>query len=464
MTTHDFSGNILDSVGDSVLLILQQLGRKEIVNLLSDGFCKQCKDLLHHRIQNLSQNGRVDEISLPDCGDSESSIAFGREDSSNLYFPDINSVSPIQESSHRQQYSFDHPGCEVTWDDEESGEALVMVDNAVEGDEVIQKGPSLSREQRERIRLSQVGRKKEFVYIEKIRGKSVNILQGLELHTRVFSAVEQKKIVDYVYSLQDIGRKGQLKARTYSEPRKWMRGKGRVTIQFGCCYNYAVDKNENPPGILRDEEVDPIPPMFKTIIKRLVRWHVLPPTCVPNSCIVNIYDEGDCIPPHIDHHDFLRPFCVISFLSECNILFGSSLKVEGPGEFSGPVSIPLPVGSVFIMNGNGADIAKHCVPAVPTKRISITFRKMDDSKVPDNYFPDPELEDLQPLVYAPLTNSSVQQDQHSHQEQHNIQLPEYISRVINETNCSPFHSGKEAFPPFGSLGLKNRPGAIKNRS
>lgn len=29
-------------------------------------------------------------------------------------------------------------------------------------------------------------------------------------------------------------------ARTYSEPHKWMRGKGRVTIQFGCCYNYAA--------------------------------------------------------------------------------------------------------------------------------------------------------------------------------------------------------------------------------
>lgn len=28
--------------------------------------------------------------------------------------------------------------------------------------------------------------------------------------------------------------------RTYSEPLKWMRGKGRVTMQFGCCYNYAV--------------------------------------------------------------------------------------------------------------------------------------------------------------------------------------------------------------------------------
>ena len=27
-----------------------------------------------------------------------------------------------------------------------------------------------------------------------------------------------------------------------------MRGKGRVTIQFGCCYNYAVDKEGRLPG------------------------------------------------------------------------------------------------------------------------------------------------------------------------------------------------------------------------
>ncbi|GMH22301.1 hypothetical protein Nepgr_024144 [Nepenthes gracilis] len=97
-------------------------------------------------------------------------------------------------------------------------------------------------------------------------------------------------------------------------------------------------------GPLRCEEVDPLPSMFKQIIKRMVRWHILPPSCVPNSCIVNIYDEGDCIPPHTDHHDFLRPFCAVSFLSKCNILFGLNLKISGPGEFSGPVSIPLPVG------------------------------------------------------------------------------------------------------------------------
>ncbi|PKI34644.1 hypothetical protein CRG98_044958, partial [Punica granatum] len=55
--------------------------------------------------------------------------------------------------------------------------------------------------------------------------------------------------------------------------------------------------------------------------------------------------------------------------------------------------------SVLVLNGNGADVAKHCVPAVPTKRISITFRRMDESKRPKNYAPEPDLQDIQPLSY-----------------------------------------------------------------
>ncbi|KAK9165205.1 hypothetical protein Scep_000396 [Stephania cephalantha] len=257
----------------------------------------------------------------------------------------------------------------------------------------------LSREKREYIRFMNVQRKKDFICLERVHGKLVNILEGLELHTGVFSAAEQKRIVNSVYELQEKGRNGEFRERTYSAPQKWMRGKGRVTIQFGCCYNYATDKNGNPPGILRDEYVDPIPHLFKVIIRRLVGWHVLPPSCVPDSCIVNIYEEGDCIPPHIDNHDFVRPFCTVSFLSECNILFGSNLKIVGPGEFSGAAEIPLPVGSVLVLNGNGADVAKHCVPAVPTKRISITFRKMDKAKIPFGFVPEPDLRGLKPLQY-----------------------------------------------------------------
>ncbi|KAA0025681.1 putative alpha-ketoglutarate-dependent dioxygenase [Cucumis melo var. makuwa] len=264
--------------------------------------------------------------------------------------------------------------------------------------------PKLSREQREHIRFMNVGRKKDFICLERFKGKLVNILEGLELHTCIFSAAEQTRIVDHVYALQEMGKRGELRERTFSAPKKWMKGKGRVTMQFGCCYNYAPDKNGNPPGILRSEIVDPIPSLFKVIIRRLVRWHVLPPTCVPDSCIVNIYDEGDCIPPHIDNHDFVRPFCTVSFLSECNIVFGTNLSIVGPGEFSGPIAIPLPVGSVLVLNGNGADVAKHCVPAVPTKRISITFRRIDESKRPIEYSSEPDLQGIQPLPYEARVN------------------------------------------------------------
>ena len=110
------------------------------------------------------------------------------------------------------------------------------------------------------------------------------------------------------------------------------------------CVVFLQDKYNNPPGILQEDVVDPLPQLLKNTIKRLVTWHVLPPTCVPDSCIINIYEEGDCIPPHIDHHDFLRPFCTLSLLSECNIVFGANLKIVGPGEFDGKMTIPLPMG------------------------------------------------------------------------------------------------------------------------
>ncbi|KAF6142923.1 hypothetical protein GIB67_003879 [Kingdonia uniflora] len=103
-----------------------------------------------------------------------------------------------------------------------------------------EKGQRLSREQREYLRFMNVQRKKDFICFERIKARLVNVVEGLELHSGVFSVVEQKKIVDFIYRLQEMGGKGELKARTYSSPKKWMKGKGRITIQFGCCYNYAT--------------------------------------------------------------------------------------------------------------------------------------------------------------------------------------------------------------------------------
>ncbi|XP_020591299.1 RNA demethylase ALKBH5-like [Phalaenopsis equestris] len=201
--------------------------------------------------------------------------------------------------------------------------------------------------------------KLEFEFYEEIRGNFVNILEGLELHTGVFSERDERRILDCVFDIWDKGFVGLLMKKTYSKPQKWMRGKGQITIQCGCYYNFAKDRLGNPSGILRYDEVDPLPSEIKRIIKRMVRWSILPANYIPNSCIINIYEEKECILPHINYHDFVKPFCTISFMSKSNILLGREIDIVGPGEFRGSVEIPLLVCSVLILKGNGADLTKH---------------------------------------------------------------------------------------------------------
>jgi len=91
----------------------------------------------------------------------------------------------------------------------------------------------------------------------------------------------------------------------------------------------------------------------------------------------------------------------VSFLSECKILFVSNLQVVCAGEFAGPISISLLVGSMFVLNGHGVDVAKYYIPFVSLKRISITFRSY---KLPYKFSPDPNLvgiKSLALLVFIP---------------------------------------------------------------
>ncbi|KAK8957611.1 hypothetical protein KSP39_PZI000836 [Platanthera zijinensis] len=53
-------------------------------------------------------------------------------------------------------------------------------------------GRKSAAEDDEAVRLSKLGRKKDFKYVERVRGRLINVLEGLELHTGVFSAAEQR--------------------------------------------------------------------------------------------------------------------------------------------------------------------------------------------------------------------------------------------------------------------------------
>jgi alkylated DNA repair protein alkB family protein 5 len=65
--------------------------------------------------------------------------------------------------------------------------------------------------------MNRVRRKKDFSYMDRVDGRPVNILQGLELHTAVFSPEEQRAIVAAVLDLQDRGRRGLLRG-THTVP------------------------------------------------------------------------------------------------------------------------------------------------------------------------------------------------------------------------------------------------------
>ena len=198
---------------------------------------------------------------------------------------------------------------------------------------------------------------------------SRNILQGLRLHTHVMTPKTEATMVRWVDQKLDEGRRKQLRGSTFMAPSRWMKGKGREILQFGVFYDYQAHE------IAWERPVEPMPPVLVDLVDKLVAKRVLPEAVRPDTCIVNVYNPGDCIPPHIDHESYPRPFCTVSLLSEADILFGTAIRVAGDGEFDAPFGLRLPRASCLVIDGNAANTAQHCIPSVPERRISITFRK-----------------------------------------------------------------------------------------
>ncbi|KAH0466144.1 hypothetical protein IEQ34_006247 [Dendrobium chrysotoxum] len=227
-------------------------------------------------------------------------------------------------------------------------------------------------ERKQRI-FTSFSMKKDYICLERINRILVNILHGLELHIYVFNSMEQKEII-IVQSLLKI----------------------------------TIEKNGIILGILCNVIADHIPNLLKLMIKRLITSHVLSINYVHDSCIINIYDPGDYISPHIDSNDFERPFSIV----ECNIIFGHKLKSVGSGEFIRLSSIPLPVVSCKRFHNFTSFLIIHLSLIsnvlnffLKFCRIYVIFRKMDKAKRPHNFKLDLDLQNIKSFDLSDATKS-----------------------------------------------------------
>ncbi|KAI4357447.1 hypothetical protein L6164_001395 [Bauhinia variegata] len=97
-------------------------------------------------------------------------------------------------------------------------------------------------------------------------------------------------------------------------------------------------------------------------------------TVKPDACIVDFYNEGDHSQPNNWPHWFGRPVYIL-YLTECDMTFGRMIVSDHPGDYRGSLKLSLAPGSLLVMQGKSADLAKHAIPSIRKQRILVTFTK-----------------------------------------------------------------------------------------
>ncbi|XP_030514909.1 RNA demethylase ALKBH10B isoform X2 [Rhodamnia argentea] len=219
-------------------------------------------------------------------------------------------------------------------------------------------------------RAAQIKLTKGFTAKEPVKGHMVNVVKGLKLYENVFTDSELSKLTDFVNDLRVAGQNGELSGETYILFNKQMKGNKRESIQFGVPIFGHIQEEATCNS--KTGNIEPIPALLEHVIDHLVEWQLIPVYKKPNSCIINFFDEEEYSqpflkPPHLD-----QPIASL-LLSESTMVFGRFLVSDNEGNYKGPLMLPLKEGSLLVMRGNSADMARHVTCPSSKKRVTITF-------------------------------------------------------------------------------------------
>ncbi|XP_018825310.2 RNA demethylase ALKBH10B-like [Juglans regia] len=219
-------------------------------------------------------------------------------------------------------------------------------------------------------RPGQIKLTKGFSAKEPVKGHMVNVVKGLKLYEDIFTDTELFKLNDFVNELREAGHHGELSGETFILFNKQMKGNKRELIQFGIPIFGQIKEEAGSNN--QTSTIEPIPALLQGVIDHLLQWNLIPEYKKPNACIINFFDEGEYTqpfmkPPHLD-----QPISTL-LLSESTMAFGRTLVSDSEGNYKGPLILSLKQGSLLVMRGNSADMARHVMCPSPNKRVSITL-------------------------------------------------------------------------------------------
>ncbi|KAK4773663.1 hypothetical protein SAY87_028682 [Trapa incisa] len=207
---------------------------------------------------------------------------------------------------------------------------------------------------------------KTFVGNDMTDGRMVNVFDGMKLYKDLLDDAKVKRLVSLITDLRAAGKRQQFQGKTYFISKRPMKGRGREIIQLG------LPVADGPLEDEKDRIIEVIPALLQEVIEYIVDMNIM--TLEPDSCIIDIFNEGDYSQPCLWPHWFERPFCMLS-LTECDVTFGKVIAIENPENFKSSLKLSLSPGSLLVMQGKSADIAKYALPSLWKQRILITFAK-----------------------------------------------------------------------------------------
>ncbi|WOL00990.1 hypothetical protein Cni_G09703 [Canna indica] len=218
---------------------------------------------------------------------------------------------------------------------------------------------------------------KYFMAKEMSDGTMVNVVEGLYLYEDVLDSSEITRLVSLANEMRDAGRKGEITGQTLVILKRPMKGHGREMIQFGIPIAEGPAEDETTVLISAERKVEEIPSLLQDLLDRLVQLQIL--AVKSDFCVIDFFYEGDHSQPHSWPPWYGRPVCNL-LLTDCDFVYGRTMRSDHRGDYNGSLRLTLTAGSLLVMQGKSADLAKRAIPSLRKQRILLTFGKSRPKK------------------------------------------------------------------------------------